>query len=163
MVIETESAPQERELMDFLMKAKHDGYAFGKAPINELDGTHSTRFSEGDYDFHDNWYGEDGTPVGGIEKVSYRGKPCWEMIYFGKELVDDREAISVLRQALSSMPDSMPTRGPNIFESGEYTYKNKWEGDINHFAGLEVITRGDAMVYNLAYRGGRRPLHAQTR
>lgn len=48
----------------------------------------------------------------------------------------------------------MPYRGPEYYQSGEYTYKTKVIGDIFWFQGYEEIYCKDEKVYECYYHGG---------
>lgn len=139
-------------LIQFLIKAKRDGYASGESTtIKEKDGSYSTKFEEGDFKFHDNWKG--GEPFGGSEIVYYKGKPVWMMVYYGEE-EENAGAIPTLRKALSKMPNSFPARGPEILEDGDFKYENKWTGSISKFSGQETIFLSGKEVYSAIYAGG---------
>lgn len=143
----------KKALINFLIKAKRDGYASGETTTKkENDGSNSTRCEIGDFKFHDNWFG--GEPFGGREVVFYKGKPYWMMVYYGEEFANDEKAIPTLKKALSTMPDEMPVRGPKILKNGEFTYQNNWQGDIERFSGEEVIKKNGQTVYNAKYMGG---------
>jgi hypothetical protein len=139
------------KFIDFLIKAKKRGYAGGNQ-IKESDGSYSARFAEGDFRFHDNWFG--GEPFGGREVVFYKEKPCWIMVYYGADLTGEDLAIPTLRKALSQMPDDFPARGPKILEDGEFKYENNWQGDINDFIGKETISKDGERIYKTNYAGG---------
>lgn len=143
----------KKTLINFLIKAKRDGYASGETTTQkEDDESNSTRCEIGDLKFHDNWFG--GEPFGGREVVFYKDKPYWMMVYFGEEFTNDEKAIPTLRKALSQMPDEMPARGPRNLEDGEYSYKNNWEGDIEKFSGEESISKNGQIAFKTKYTGG---------
>lgn len=138
-------------LSGFLIKAKRNGYAAGNQ-IKEPDKSYSTRFEEGDFRFHDNWFG--GEPFGGREIVSYKDNPCWMMVYYGEDESASNLAIPTLRKALASMPDDFPARGPKILENGNFKYENNWDGNIEKFSGIEIIFEKDKQIYKATYAGG---------
>jgi hypothetical protein len=140
-------------LTQFLVKAKKEGYASGdNTTIKEEDGSYSTRYEDGDFKFHDNWFG--GEPFGGREVVFYKEKPIWIMTYYGEEFLNDGESIKILRKALSDMPEEFPVRGPKQFIDGEFKYENLWEGNLNKFHGGEHIFIGEKQTYHARYAGG---------
>lgn len=150
---EIEHFLDEQELLAFLIKAKKEGYASGESTtIREEDGSYSTRFDSGDYKFHDSWFG--GEPFGGREVVWYKNVPVWMMVYFGEDSGEVKDAIPVLRKALSLMPTDMPARGPKKLEEGSLTYTNEWEGNILKFEGIESISLKGKRVYKASYLGG---------
>ena len=154
MAREIEPTPQQRELMDFLIKATKEGYAAGKGHIiHREDGSHSTMFKDGNYEIEDNWEG--GEPFSGWERVRRNGAPVfWSMVYFGIDETHDEGTIPTLRAALKVPPPEMPVRGPREFENGDFRYVNNWKGTIDAFEGSEAIYFKEARVYNCSYRGG---------
>ena len=148
---EKEEVPID-QLLAFLIKAKRDGYASGEATtVEEPDGSHSTRVKDGDFEFHDNWFG--GEPFGGREVVLYKGEPYWMMVYYGSNN-GDKEIVEFLRKALGQMPQDFPARGPMLLEEGELKYQNQWTGDIHSFSGEEKIMSGNVETYSAKYQGG---------
>lgn len=141
-------------LKNFLIKAKKAGYASGGESVvtKESDGSKSTRFTEGDFAFHDNYFG--GEPFGGREVVWYKEKPFWMMVYYGSDNQTAEGTIPMLLKALSNPPEEMPIRGPKFMEDGEYTYENSWEGTIEKFIGEEIIKYRGSGVYKANYQGG---------
>jgi hypothetical protein len=147
-----ETGMKTEDLVQFLLKAKRDGYASGDTTTKEEnDGSYSTRLAEGDFRFHDNWFG--GEPFAGREVVWYKGKPTWMMVYFGEEKVN-AGSNPILRKALSKMPNQFPARGPKSLEDGDYKYENNWNGGINKFSGEEAIYLNGEKVYSAWYSGG---------
>lgn len=142
------------ELKKFLIKAKKSGYAAGgdSVAIKEKDGSRSTRFSQGEFSFHDNYFG--GEPFGGREIVHYNGEPHWMMVYYGSDSGKSTRVIPFLLKALQNLPSDMPVRGPKKLEDGEFVYKNIWEGNLESFSGEESISRNGKIVYNANYVGG---------
>ena len=45
-------------------------------------------------------------------------------------------------------------RGPEIYQSGEYTYRCKVAGDFTWFQGYEEIFQGNQKVYECVFHGG---------
>lgn len=138
----------------FLIKAKKSGYAAGGESVvtREADGSKSTRFEEGDFKFHDNYFG--GEPFGGREVVHYNEKPYWMMVYYGADSGKAPELIPFLLKALQSIPEDMPVRGPKLLEDGKFVYRNMYEGDLERFAGEETISFDNQEVYKTRYSGG---------
>jgi hypothetical protein len=141
-----------KDLIGFLIKAKKSGYASYSNQIKEADGSFSTRFEEGDFKFHDNFFG--GEPFAGREVVWYKNKPYWMVVYYGADTTGKEEAIPTLTKALSNMPDDFPTRGPKKLTNGEFEYENKWTGDIEKFYGEETIGKKGKQIYKANYMGG---------
>ncbi|WP_426159347.1 DUF5680 domain-containing protein [Lacrimispora sp. 38-1] len=51
-----------------------------------------------------------------------KGKASYSMNYFGRNL-DERFSSDFLKEVLGSAPRELPYRGPEFYQSGEYTYK----------------------------------------
>ena len=71
------------ELRAFLVKAKKATYASGddSAKIIEKDKSTTLIFEDGDWKYHDNYFG--GEPYGGREVVLFQGNPVYIMTYYG--------------------------------------------------------------------------------
>ncbi len=142
-----------KDLTDFLIKAKKAGYASGGESVvtKEADYSKSTRFSDGNFSFHDNYFG--GEPFGGREVVFYKGKPYWMMVYYGHDESNQR-IIPFLLKCLSLVPFEMPVRGPRVLMEKDMVYINRWKGTLEHFSGEEFICYKDKQVYRTLYQGG---------
>ena len=59
---------------------------------------------------------------------------------------EDRESVSgnFLKEALRAADVNMPYRGPELYQSGEYTYRCKVTGDFTWFQGYEEIYKEDS-------------------
>ena len=138
--ISTEEQTDIDELIEFRLKANVNTYA---GFMNEVDATrpasHDFRYEDGDYMYHD-------TYVGGEEFAG--------MNYIGRVL-DDRFSGDFLKEALRAADKRMPYRGPEIYQSGEYTYRCKVTGDFTWFQGFEEIYLNDVKVYECVFHGGK--------
>ena len=147
---------KELLLSEFLVESNKAGYAGGdsKKWTKEKDGSTTIVFESGPWKSHDNFFG--GEPYGGRIIVTKEGKPYWIMIYYGwvKEGIDPKEIYPILQEALKEMPDEHPFRGPEEYKKDNYTYKNKWEGDVERYSGEEEIVKGSDLVYKANYMGG---------
>jgi hypothetical protein len=141
----------EAQLVQFLIKAKKAGYASGGWE-KEKDGSNSTHFAEGEWKFHDNWFG--GSPAGGREVVHYQNKPYWMMLYYDVDSREKEDLVPFLMKALSNLPEDFPARGPKEFREGDYRYENVWQGTIEEFSGEEKIFHNDKQLYYGKYIGG---------
>jgi hypothetical protein len=144
-------------LCKFLSKAKKATYASGEESekIIEKDKSTTLVFNDGDWKYHDNYFG--GEPYGGREVVFFKNEPVYIMTYYGlvdEEVVGFSEVYKVLQNALLLIPEKKPYRGPENYKEGEYTYKNKFEGDIDDFFGEEVIKHNGKEIYKAKYMGG---------
>lgn len=144
----------KQDLKKFLIEAKKSGYAAGgdSVTVKEKDGSRSTRFIQGKFSFHDNYFG--GEPFGGREVVFYNMQPYWIMVYYGSDSGKASGLIPFLLKALSNIPVEMPVRGPKQLEDGKFLYENTWEGDLKSFSGEEAIYFDNQEVYKARYSGG---------
>lgn len=143
----------KQDLIHFLLKASKSGYAIGYSTfIREKDQSYSTKFEEGGFRFHDNWFG--GEPFGGREVVFYQNKPYWMMVYYGSDSAKAPKLIPFLQKALSLPPRELPVRGPKLLDEKDFKYVNTWKGTIKYFEGKEVIYYKDREVYHAFYGGG---------
>lgn len=146
-----------RDLKEFLVQAKKATYASGNESLEnkEVDGSTSLIFENGDFKYHDNYFG--GEPYGGREVVFYKNKPVYMMVYYGQvdAGVSDLSLIySFLRKALLLIPEDYPYRGPQEFREGGYIYINECLGGVDGFSGKECIEREGETVYEARYAGG---------
>lgn len=149
--------PNFQDLREFLVLAKKATYASGNKNIEnkEIDGSTSLMFEDGDFQYHDNYFG--GEPYGGREVAFYKGRPIYIMVYYGfvkKDADSINDIYSILRKSLSLIPEDYPYRGPKEFEDGNYKYSNKYVGEIDNFSGEEVIEYNGEKIYGAKYIGG---------
>src|SRR5262245_64968519 len=129
-------APNEAELLSFLLDANRHGYAAGDQVPKVVEADHSTTIvhEHGKWKFHDNYFG--GEPYGGREVVFLEDRPVWMAVYYG--WVDSANAnvdavYSFLQRALREAPTQFPVRGPDAFTEGGSSYSNTHEGDVARF------------------------------
>lgn len=140
-------------LKQFLIASNKKGYAAGESAIaQEADKSYTAQNEEGDWKFHDNWFG--GEPFGGREVAFYQDKPYWMMVYYGADFGHSPGLIGFLREALSHPPEELPVRGPKFFEQDEFRYETIWKGDMKEFTGEEHIYYKGTKVYSCWYAGG---------
>ena len=140
------------ELIAFRLEANVNTYA---AFMNEVESTrpasHDFRYEKGDYVYHDTYVG--GEQFAGEESVCKKGTALYAMNYLGRVL-DDRFSGDFLKEALRHADKKMPYRGPEIYQSGEFTYKCGVTGDFNWFQGFEEIYLNETKVYECVFHGG---------
>ena len=140
------------EMIAFRLEANVNTYA---AFMNEADPTrpasHDFRYENGRYMYHDTYVG--GEKFAGEEAVWRDGITIYAMNYMGRVLSDDFSG-NFLKEALRAADEKMPYRGPELYQSGEYTYKCKVTGDIIWFQGYEEIYKGERRVYECVFHGG---------
>ena len=59
-----------------------------------------------------------------------------------------------LKEALRHASPGMPYRGPEYYQSREYTYKRSVVGDFSWFQGYEKIFHNTEKVYECYFHGG---------
>ena len=140
------------ELIAFRLEANVNTYAAFK---NEVKATrpasHDFRYENGRYFYHDTYVG--GEEFAGEEAVWKDGHSVYAMNYMGRVLTDGFSG-NFLKEALRAADVKMPYRGPELYQSGEYTYRCKVTGDFTWFQGYEEIYQGDNKVYECVFHGG---------
>ena len=140
------------ELIDFRLEANVNTYAAFK---NEVDptrpGSHDFRYEKGNFMYHDTYVG--GEEFAGEEAVWKDGDTVYAMNYLGRVLGDGFSG-NFLKEALRAADKKMPYRGPEVYQSGEYTYRCKVTGDFTWFQGCEEIYLEDTKVYECVFHGG---------
>ena len=140
------------ELISFRLEANVNTYA---AFMNEVDATrpasHDFRYENSPYMYLDTYVG--GEEFAGEEAVWKDGITVYAMNYMGRVLSDGFSG-NFLKEALRAADMKMPYRGPEIYQSGEYTYRCKVTGDFTWFQGYEEIYSGDTKVYECVFHGG---------
>lgn len=145
------------KLKEFLVQAKKATYASGDdvSKIVESDHSKTLSFQEGDFRYHDNYFG--GEPYGGREVVFLKNEPIYMMVYYGwveKDVLEFKEIYRMLQRALLLIPIENPYRGPHEYKEGDYRYLNNFTGEIDRFSGEEWIEHRGREVYRARYEGG---------
>lgn len=153
MTDSADSRPADlRQLIGFRLEANRNTYA---AYMNETaptrTGSHDFAYAAGEYEYHDTYVG--GERFAGEETVCFRGSPQYAMNYAGRVL-SPRFSGDFLKEALRSADASMPYRGPEYYQSGEYVYRCSVAGDFTWFQGYEEISRNGEKVYECFFHGG---------
>ena len=140
------------ELISFRLEANVKTYA---AFMNEVESSrpasHDFRYENGKYVYHDTYVG--GEKFAGEEAIWKEGQAVYAMNYMGRVLSDGFSG-NFLKEALRAADKNMPYRGPELYQSGEYTYRCKVTGDFAWFQGYEEIYQGDIKVYECVFHGG---------
>ena len=108
-------------------------------------------YSSGPYTYHDTYVG--GEQFAGEEAVWLDGKAQYAMNYSGRVLGQQFSG-DFLKKALRHASPDMPYRGPEYYQSGEYTYKCSVAGEISWFQGYEEIYWNTEKVYECYFHGG---------
>ncbi|MBU2513245.1 hypothetical protein KJ966_18025 [bacterium] len=147
------------ELIDFIIKAKLDGYAAGGEgeEISFDGGYRGFKYANATFSYLDRYTGFN--PFSGTETV-FRvagNQPIWIMNYFGKADLPSSELAllySFLKEAMQLIDHSFPFRGPELFLKNGWRYKNRQNGDLKVFHGTEEVYFEGQKVYELFYHGG---------
>lgn len=148
------------ELAAFLNEANKHTYANGAAAKVESlrPKSEDYHFEKGDWVYHDTYFGA--RDFTGAEVVYKAGVPVWGMNYYGAVLKSEAElstkdAYCILRPALmQEYDDIIPVRGPREYREGDSLYRNRVEGDLAQFVGVEEILINDEVVCRTHYHGG---------
>lgn len=140
------------QLIKFRLEANVNTYA---AYMNEVDSTrlnsHDFAYSNGPYTYHDTYVG--GEQFAGEEAIWHEGKAAYAMNYLGR-VIGQQFSGNFLKEALRKADKAMPYRGPEYYQSGEYTYKCNVVGDFSWFQGHEEIFYNQEKVYECYFHGG---------
>lgn len=140
------------KLIEFRLEANVNTYA---AYMNETESTrldsHDFTYRNGQYTYHDTYVG--GEQFAGEEAIWYDGKSQYAMNYAGRVL-SQRFSGDFLKEALRMADTNMPYRGPEYYQSGQYTYRCNVVGDFTWFQGYEEIYCENEKVYECYFHGG---------
>ncbi len=152
-----------KDLVNFLIEAKQNTYANKSAKttsskLNSTDYTYEKTVGADKICYHDSYWGS--TSFFGKEIIYLNNKaPIWGMNYYGYAIKLEfyEEAInSVLRPALLKVDKAdLPVRGPAKFTYSDYTYTFSYSGSIDHFTGVEKISKNGKLIYILHCSGGK--------
>lgn len=140
------------EIMRFRLEANRNTYAaYGNGVQPTRLDSHDFHYEKGEYVYHDTYFG--GERFAGEEAVWKNGRAVYAMNYMGRVL-EERFSVNFLKEALRAADDKMPYRGPEYYQSGEYTYQAKVKGDFTWFQGMEEIFCNNTKVYECYFHGG---------
>ena len=140
------------KLIDFRLEANVNTYAgyMNGVDSSRLD-SHDYKYTNGPYTYYDTYVG--GEIFAGEEAITFEGTTQYAMNYMGRVL-DQTFSGDFLKEALRHADKAMPYRGPEYYQSGEYTYKCKTIGDFTWFQGFEEIYHSGQKVYECNFHGG---------
>ena len=142
----------DKELVDFLIKAKQATYAGkGAETAPSRVKSHDLIYRDGDYMYYDTYLG--GNKFAGEEALWISEVPYWSMNYVGR-VTGDNFSGDFLKEALLHVPENIPYRGPEKYVNGDYTYSCSVEGDFDWFQGKETISCRGNQIYECVYHGG---------
>ena len=132
-----------KEFLEFLVKAKKSTYANSDAPkvLPSRLKSKDYEFTDGNFTYHDTYFGG----------VKFMGE---EVVYYNltEEVMD-----KVLRVALMKVGEDkevIPVRGPKEFINEDYLYIFNVDGDMENFVGTEQIYKDKKLIYELKCHGG---------
>lgn len=145
------------ELKDFLVEAKINTYANSKENQEKTlkDGSRELIYERDEWKYRDRYFGFN--PFIGEEVVWKNSKVLWGMNYYGKivsDKVDAKNIYQFLQKVMRLVKAGRPFRGPTTFQEGEWNYRNKSNGIVAKFDGIEEIYFQDEKMYELKYHGG---------
>jgi hypothetical protein len=145
------------DLLNFLQRAHHRGYAAGRdAPtVREPDRSTTIACEFGAWRLHDNYFG--GEPYGGRAVAFLDDKPVWMAVYYGRVATHDAEVQAVyafLQRAIRPAPADLPFRGPERYTEEAFAYRHARRGDVQDFSGEETIAQSGRPVYLARCTGG---------
>lgn len=149
-----------KEFLEFLVKAKKSTYANSDAPkvLPSRLKSKDYEFTDGNFTYHDTYFG--GVKFMGEEVVYYNNDILWGMNYYGVTIDDsltEEVMDKVLRVALMKVGEDkevIPVRGPKEFINEDYLYIFNVDGDIENFVGTEQIYKDKMLIYELKCHGG---------
>lgn len=110
-----------QDIRSFLVRAKKSTYITGENEIMPSQpDSHDFRYGDGDYLYMDTYLG--GQKFIGEERVWARDHAVWAMNYYGQSLNENFDII-FLKEALSRVSVSMPFRGPEFYQKGDFIYQ----------------------------------------
>ena len=142
----------DKELVDFLIKAKQATYAGkGAETAPSRVKSHDLIYREGEYMYYDTYLG--GDRFAGEEALWISEVPYWSMNYVGR-VTGDNFSGDFLKEALLRVPEDKPFRGPAEYTDGDYGYQCSIDGDFDWFQGKEIISYKGDMIYECYFHGG---------
>lgn len=142
----------KQDIRTFLVKAKNNTYTVGENEVlPSKPNSHDFRYDENDYLYIDTYLGNQ--KFIGEECVWIKDNPVWAMNYYGQSL-NENFNIAFLKEALSHVSISMPFRGPELYQKGDYMYQCQVQGNLDDFSGEEKIYCKQQKVYCCTFHGG---------
>jgi hypothetical protein len=146
------------DFIDFLLDAKMHSYAgVGERDETAVEGGGKRlTYRRENYVYVDTYYGND--PFMGEEIVFRDGTAIYGMNFYGLVLdttVPSGDVYCFLQSAMRQVGRERPFRGPDVFTSGDWEYRDHSDGGPERFAGEETILFQGRPVYRLTYHGGR--------
>ncbi len=146
-----------KELSEFIARAKRNTFATGGEKVaSSKTASKDYLYKEGEFIYRDSYFGSRYDI--GQEIVWRNDEPIWGMNYMGgmREGYEDlsKATFRFLKECLTLVDASMPFRGPELHQKGEFKYRNEVVGDVERFQGTERIFFRSDEIYERTYHGG---------
>lgn len=142
----------KQDIRTFLVRAKNNTYAVGENEVlPSKPNSHDFRYEEGDYLYMDSYLGNQ--KFIGEECIWIKNNAVWAMNYYGQSM-NENFNITFLKEVLSHVSVSMPFRGPEFYQKGDYIYQCQIQGDFDDFTGEEKIYCKQEKTYICTFHGG---------
>lgn len=139
-------------VIEFLIRAKKATYAGkGAETAPSRPGSHDLEYAAGTLKYIGTYLG--GEKFAGEEAIWENNATLWAMNYVGRVTGKDFSG-DFLKESLSRVAENKPYRGPEHYESGDYIYKCKIDGNFHWFQGYEEIFYKGNKVYECFFHGG---------
>ena len=140
------------KIVSFLIRAKKATYAGkGAETASSRPGSHDLAYREDDLMYYDTYLG--GDRFAGEEALWIGGVPFWSMNYAGR-VTGGPFSGDFLKEALLHVPESIPYRGPEKYENGDYAYSCSVKGGFDWCQGEETICYRGNPIYECFFHGG---------
>ncbi len=138
-------------IINFLITSKKETYAGeGAETESSRPQSHDLVYTDGDFMYYDTYLGSE--KFVGEEALWISNKPYWSMNYAGR-VNGENFSGDFLKEALLMVPFDKPYRGPELFVSGDYSYKCRVDGDFYWFQGYETICYKGEEIYECHFHG----------
>ncbi len=142
----------DREIIDFLMRAKRATYAGkGGETASSRPASHDLLYEEGPLKYIDTYLG--GEAFAGEEALWQENVPFWAMNYVGRVTAPGFSG-DFLKEALLRVPPETPYRGPAEYTDGVFIYRCTVNGLFDWFNGSETIEKDGVTLYECLFHGG---------
>ena len=142
----------DRQIVEFLIKAKKDTYAGkGAETVPSRVRSHDLICRDGEYMYYDTYLG--GERFAGEEALWISEVPYWSMNYAGR-VTGENFSGDFLKEALLHVPEEEPYRGPREYAVGDYRYYCIADGSFDWFQGKETIDFRGEQIYECYFHGG---------
>ena len=143
------------DLAGFLTMARRGIYVSTDRE-NLADGTTLDSFDHESWSYRDHRAGS--SPFAGQEFICCDDRVVWVLNYYGTVLSDRPECEEIFnfqREVLAQPDPAHLMRGPLRYSRGAFAYRNDINGDLQGFAGQELIFHDGHEVCRMVFHGGR--------